>query len=41
VIGFNFFSLGVIGDVIAKNRSLLEENMGMMKKLKYDMMADK
>lgn len=41
VIGFNFFSLGVIGDVIAKNRSLLEENMSMVKKLKYDMMADK
>lgn len=39
-IGFNFFSLWVIGDVIAKNRSLVEENMSMMKKLKYDMMKE-
>lgn len=38
MIGFNFFSLWVIGDVIAKNRTLLEENMRMMKKLKYEKM---
>lgn len=38
MIGFNLFSLGVIGDVIAKNRSLIEENMSMTKKVKYEML---
>lgn len=41
MVWINFFSLWVIGDVISKNRSLVEENMTMMKKLKYDMMRDK
>ncbi len=41
MVWINFFSLWIIGDVISKNRSLIEENITMMKKLKYDMMNDK
>ena len=32
-IAFNLFSLGILGDIIAKNRSLVEENMRMTKKI--------
>lgn len=34
-IAFNLFSLWVLWDIIAKNRSLVEENMRMTKKMKY------
>jgi hypothetical protein len=36
MVALNFFSLGVIGDVVSKNRNLLEENMLLTKKLIYD-----
>lgn len=36
MIAINFFSLWVVGDVIAKNRSLIEEQMAMIKKMKYE-----
>lgn len=36
MVALNFFSLWVIGDVVAKNRNLLEENMLLTKKLIYD-----
>ena len=36
-IAFNLFSLWVLGDIIAKNRSLVEEHMRMTKKMKYGM----
>lgn len=38
MVGINFFSLWVIGDVIAKNRMLIEENMSMVKKLKFEIL---
>jgi len=34
-IAFNLFSLWVLGDIIAKNRALMEEHMRMTKKMKY------
>lgn len=36
MIGIFCFALGILGDVIAKNRSLIEEQMAMIKKMKYD-----
>lgn len=35
-IGFNLLSLGIIGDVVAKNRMLIEENLRLMKRLSFD-----
>ncbi|MDD5770265.1 MAG: glycosyltransferase family 2 protein [Candidatus Gracilibacteria bacterium] len=35
-IGISLFSLGIIGDLIAKNRFLIEENLKMSKKMKYE-----
>lgn len=35
-IGISLFSLGIIGDLIAKNRFLIEENLKMTKKIKYE-----
>ena len=32
-IGLNFASLGIIGDVIARNRMLIEENLRLIKQL--------
>jgi glycosyltransferase involved in cell wall biosynthesis len=34
-IGFNLVSLGIIGDVVARNRMLIEENLRMMKRLSF------
>jgi hypothetical protein len=34
-IGLNLAFLGVIGDVIARNRMLIEENLRLTKKLLY------
>jgi hypothetical protein len=36
MVALNLFSLGVIGDVVSKNRNLIEENMLLTKKLIYD-----
>ncbi len=36
MIGINFFSLWVLGDVTAKNRSLIDEGMAMTKKMLYE-----
>jgi glycosyltransferase involved in cell wall biosynthesis len=36
MVALNFFSLWVIGDVVSKNRNLIEENMLLTKKLIYD-----
>jgi glycosyltransferase involved in cell wall biosynthesis len=35
-IGISLFSLGIIADLVAKNRFLAEEQLKMLKKLKYD-----
>jgi hypothetical protein len=35
-IGISLFSLGVVGDLIAKNRFLIEEQLKITKKLKYE-----
>ena len=35
-IGISLFSLGIIWDLIAKNRFLIEENLKMTKKIKYE-----
>lgn len=35
-IGISLFSLGVIADLIAKNRFLIEEQLKMSKKYMYD-----
>ncbi len=35
MIALNLFSLWVIGDIIAKNRFLTEQNSGMIKKMKF------
>lgn len=32
-IGFNFVSLGILGDVVARNRVLIEENLRLMKRV--------
>lgn len=32
-IGFNFVSLGILGDVVARNRILIEENLRLIKRL--------
>ncbi|MGE4443982.1 MAG: glycosyltransferase family 2 protein [Candidatus Altimarinota bacterium] len=35
-IGISLFSLGIIADLIAKNRFLIEENIKLTKKMQYD-----
>lgn len=34
-IGFNLVSLGIIGDVVARNRMLIEENLRLMKRMSF------
>lgn len=40
-IGFTFVSLGIIGDVVARNRVLIEENLRLTKQLLYDRTPDR
>jgi len=35
-IGFNLVSLGIIGDIVARNRILIEENLRLMKRFTLD-----
>ncbi|MEI8253587.1 MAG: hypothetical protein WCG25_07790 [bacterium] len=35
-VGITLFVLGIMADLIAKNRFLIEENLKMMKDMKYD-----
>ncbi len=35
-IGFNLVSLGIVGDVVARNRILIEENLRLMKRFTLD-----